>query len=362
MQKLKAGNLLYLADRTVCAGPSLSSDKFRDEAPNDERSDRSGTETAGVIDIIHRHGSFPSLELANLTLLACQTRGGPTLPVTFAPGTLAKDVLLQCSSGTNRPEWRVARGAVDACAPHVGTISRAASFASPESTATRRWLRASCSTLALAWLASRIGRLPLLLAQAWRGSTLWASRRWALSIAGSLPTGSRLGGANKRSRSSRRGRGWSNPTGCVVAATLPFIVGCQASARRWCCARVRLLSLDVASMTSWSWLVSLAPRGGAREDRQGREVARKIWVGRMAIYYEGFAFGLVCRPVLTVVRCDPGRGSALLCAMRSQELLCRSPTFVARGCVAAVSYGEKRVVIAMASLPPFPSSAAACSH
>ena len=187
MQKLKAGNLLYLADRTVCAGPSLSSDKFRDEAPNDERSDRSGTETAGVIDIIHRHGSFPSLELANLTLLACQTRGGPTLPVTFAPGTLAKDVLLQCSSGTNRPEWRVARGAVDACAPHVGTISRAASFASPESTATRRWLRASCSTLALAWLASRIGRLPLLLAQAWRGATLWASlamgaeHRWLAS-------------------------------------------------------------------------------------------------------------------------------------------------------------------------------------
>ena len=130
----------------------------------------------------------------------------------------------------------------------------------PSPPATRRWLRASCSTLALAWLASRIGRLPLLLAQAWRGSTLWASRRWALSIAGSLPTGSRLGGANKRSRSSRRGRGWSNPTGCVVAATLPFIVGCQASARRWCCARVRLLSLDVASMTSWSWLVSLAPR------------------------------------------------------------------------------------------------------
>ena len=47
------------------------------------------------------------------------------------------------------------------------------------------------------------------------------------------------------------------------------------------------------------------------------------------------------------------RGLAL--CMRSQELLCRSLTFVAGG-VAAVSL---RVVIAMASLPPFPSSAAA---
>ena len=72
----------------------------------------------------------------------------------------------------------------------------------------------------------------------------------------------------------------------VAAQAAPFTVGLQATARRVLCARVRLLSLDVASMTSWSWLVSLAPRGGAREDRQGREVARKIWVGRIALYYE----------------------------------------------------------------------------
>jgi hypothetical protein len=72
----------------------------------------------------------------------------------------------------------------------------------------------------------------------------------------------------------------------VAAWSLPFTVGCSATARRILCARERLLKLDVASMTSWSWLVSLAPRGGAREDRQGREVARKIWVGRIALYYE----------------------------------------------------------------------------
>ena len=72
----------------------------------------------------------------------------------------------------------------------------------------------------------------------------------------------------------------------VAAWSLPFTVGCSSTARRILCARERLLKLDVASMTSWSWLVSLAPRGGAREDRQGREVARKIWVGRIALYYE----------------------------------------------------------------------------
>ena len=72
----------------------------------------------------------------------------------------------------------------------------------------------------------------------------------------------------------------------VAAPAASFTVGCRATARRWCCARVRLLLLGVARTTSWSWLVSLAPRGGAQEDRQGREVARNIWWGRMAIYYE----------------------------------------------------------------------------
>ena len=39
-------------------------------------------------------------------------------------------------------------------------------------------------------------------------------------------------------------------------------------------ARVRVLSLSVARMMSWAWVVSLAPRGGAQEERGGREVAR----------------------------------------------------------------------------------------
>ena len=37
----------------------------------------------------------------------------------------------------------------------------------------------------------------------------------------------------------------------VAAWSLPFTVGCQASARRWCCVRGQILSLDVARMTSW---------------------------------------------------------------------------------------------------------------
>ena len=62
--------------------------------------------------------------------LACQTRGGPT----FAPGTLANDVFLHCCVGLPRASPRVARGAAGGGAPHVGTTSRAASFASREST------------------------------------------------------------------------------------------------------------------------------------------------------------------------------------------------------------------------------------
>ena len=38
----------------------------------------------------------------------------------------------------------------------------------------------------------------------------------------------------------------------VAAWSLPFTVGGRATARRWCCARVRLMTLGVASMTSWS--------------------------------------------------------------------------------------------------------------
>ena len=66
---------------------------------------------------------------------------------------------------------------------------------------------------------ARLSRLPGLhrTSVASRGATVLAPRQWALNIADSLPTGSRLGGAKERSRSSRRGRGWSNPSGCVVA-------------------------------------------------------------------------------------------------------------------------------------------------
>ena len=72
----------------------------------------------------------------------------------------------------------------------------------------------------------------------------------------------------------------------VAAPAASFTVSCRATARRWCCARVRFLLLGVARTTSWQWPVSLASRGGAQEDRQGREVGRNIWVGRMALYYE----------------------------------------------------------------------------
>jgi len=143
----------------------------------------------------------------------------------------------------------------------------------PSPPAARRWLRASCSTLALAWLASRIGRLPLLLAQAWRGATLWASRRWALSFAGSLPASSRLGGANERSRSSRRGRGWSSPSGCVVAAFHRWL----PSQRSAVVLRARaapvagrgqhdLLVMAGESRAAW-WSA-----GGSRKARSGRHI------------------------------------------------------------------------------------------
>ena len=72
----------------------------------------------------------------------------------------------------------------------------------------------------------------------------------------------------------------------VAAQAASFTVGLQATARRVLCARERLLILGVARMTSWLCLVSLAPRGGAREDRGGRKVPPNIWWGRMALYYE----------------------------------------------------------------------------
>ena len=140
------------------------------------------------------------------TCTACQTRGGPS----FASGTLAKDVFLHC--------LRLAfRGRVVVCERRCQRSCAACRDDLP-----RRFLGLS-RVHPLPGDGSaphyRLSRLPGLhrTSVASRGATVLAPRQWALNIADSLPTGSRLGGAKERSRSSRRGRGWSNPSGCVVA-------------------------------------------------------------------------------------------------------------------------------------------------
>ena len=120
--------------------------------------------------------------------------------------------------------------------------------------------------------------------QAWRAAVAGELRRCAASVATSLPTANSLGITQESSRSHRRGRAVHFCGGCVVAAFHRWLQ-CHRSA-----GTLRARAVAEAGrghrMTSWSWLVSLAPRGGAQEDRQGREVARNIWWGRMALYYE----------------------------------------------------------------------------
>ena len=72
----------------------------------------------------------------------------------------------------------------------------------------------------------------------------------------------------------------------VAAMMLPCAVGCKATARRPLCARKPFFALRVARRVPWPRLVRGALRGGTREDRQGLEVPRNIWWGRMALYYE----------------------------------------------------------------------------
>ena len=89
-------------------------------------------------------------------------------------------------------------------------------LASPPTT--QRWLRASRSTLALAWLAVHIGRAVMQITQAWRAAVVRELRRCAASVATSLPTANSLGSTQESSRSHRRGRAVHFCGGCVVAA------------------------------------------------------------------------------------------------------------------------------------------------
>ena len=88
----------------------------------------------------------------------------------------------------------------------------------PSPPATWRWLRASRSTLALAWLAVHIGRAVMQITQAWRAAVVRELRRCAASVATSLPTANSLGSTQESSRSHRRGRAVHSCGGCVVAA------------------------------------------------------------------------------------------------------------------------------------------------
>ena len=120
--------------------------------------------------------------------------------------------------------------------------------------------------------------------QAWCRAVVGELRRRALSVATSLPAVSSLGGAHERSGSPRRGRAVHFSGGCASSIFCRWLqCHCSATVLR---ARVAPVAVGVASMTSWSWLASLAPRGGTQEERQRREVARQIWWGRMALYYE----------------------------------------------------------------------------
>ena len=80
----------------------------------------------------------------------------------------------------------------------------------------------------------------------------------------------------------------------VAAQTPPFTVGCQVIARWLCCTRVRVLALGVARMLSWVWVVSLAPRGGAQEEGEGRGVHRSTCWSEYRMYIGDSEYLVLC--------------------------------------------------------------------
>ena len=158
-----------------------------------------------------------------------------------------------------------------------------------------RLLRAANAMRALACLAPCMDRAPHPIAQAWRRAS------------GDLHNPGRSDGrraATHRCRSrahsaAARGAADLHVVGAlniflVEAQAAPFIVGCQVIARRLCCARVRVLSLGVARMMSWAWVVSLAPRGGAQEERGGHGVHRSTCWSEYRMYIGDSEYLVLC--------------------------------------------------------------------
>ena len=99
----------------------------------------------------------------------------------FAPRTPAKDVFLRCSTRLLFCNPDVDFDAGARAVPRAPKCLPAGALLFPESTATRRWLRASRSTLAHDWLAMHIGRIAQQIAwrrgaQQWLGSCGGARR------------------------------------------------------------------------------------------------------------------------------------------------------------------------------------------
>ena len=144
----------------------------------------------------------------------------------------------------------------------------------PSPPATWRWLRASRSTLALAWLAWHTGRLPLQIPQAWRAAMVGELRRCAASIATSLPTVNSLGGAHERSRYPRRGRAVHFSGGCASGTFRCWLPSHRsAAALRADAVLEAARGQDDVLATLGAWRAAVLRAGGAQRSRSGSSQA-----------------------------------------------------------------------------------------